>query len=97
MRLDSKNISVGVLAKVATCAVLILTPLELADCGGDAPGPCPLEAPEDKSLCNSGGVVVYCHYDCATGRGADYYALCSGPRWTVTKYDVDCSLDGGVE
>jgi hypothetical protein len=83
------------LAKVAGGLALIFATLELIDCGGEGSGPCPLEVPEDNSLCNSGGVVVYCHYDCTTGRGADYYALCSGPRWTVTKYAVSCSSDGG--
>lgn len=68
----------------------------LAACGSDPPSRCPLETPEDGTPCNSGGVVIYCHYDCTEGRGVDAYALCSGPRWTVTQYDV-CGTDGGDE
>ncbi|MEO8875235.1 MAG: hypothetical protein ABI461_06600 [Polyangiaceae bacterium] len=74
----------------------VVTLLATSHCGGDAAGPCPLAIPEDHALCNSGGIVVYCHYDCATGDGTDAYALCSGPRWTVTKFDV-CADDGGAD
>jgi hypothetical protein len=82
---------------VVTSIALFLWPIGLLDCGSGMTSPCPLTVPKDKSPCNSGGVSVYCHYDCVAGGGTAYYALCSGPAWNVSAFPVDCSSDAGPE
>ncbi len=69
----------------------------LLDCDSTAAGPCPLRVPTDQAFCNSGGVVVYCHYDCTADAGTTYYATCSGPRWSVVASGLDCRRESGVD
>lgn len=77
--------------------VALLSPLAILDCGSGPTGPCPLRVPTDKTECNSGGVSLYCHYDCVSGERIAYYALCSGATWSVTAYPVDCARDAGKD
>ena len=70
------------LALLAPAVLVALLP-PLLDCGSTAETRCPLIVPTDKAFCNSGGVVVYCHYDCVADASTSYYAICSGPRWQV--------------
>lgn len=84
------------LAPVAAVLVVALL-FAIVDCDTTASGPCPLRIPIDDASCNSGGVVVYCHYDCAADAGTTYYATCSGPRWSVVASGLDCSRDAGLD
>ncbi len=84
------------LATVAPALVVGLL-VAFVDCDTAASGPCPLRVPTDNALCNSGGVVVYCHYDCTADAGTTFYATCSGPRWSVVASGLDCSRDSGVD
>ena len=67
------------------------------DCGTTTASACPLPIPTDGTSCNSGGVVVYCHYDCTADAGTTYFATCSGARWSVVASGVDCATDSGAD
>jgi hypothetical protein len=88
-----RRIALAFLAPVLLVALLA----PLLDCGSTAESRCPLIVPTDDAFCNSGGVVVYCHYDCAADAGTTYYATCSGPRWKVVASGVSCSPDSGTD
>ena len=87
--------AIALASAVPMLAVALL--VAFVDCDTGAAGPCPLRVPTDDASCNSGGVVVYCHYDCTADAGTTYYATCSGPRWSVVASGLDCSRDSGAD
>lgn len=82
---------------VALVPALLLVLAAAIHCGASDPSSCPLRVPTNEAFCNSGGVVVYCHYGCTPDAGTTYYATCSGPRWTVVASGVDCSRDAETD
>ena len=82
---------------MGAAVLAFLSPLAVLECGSGSTGPCPFRVPKDKTPCNSGGVSVYCHYDCVTGAGVTAYAICSGPTWSVTTYPLDCAREAGQD
>ena len=75
--------------------LLVLAPA--THCGTSDRSPCPSKVPVDQAYCNSGGVVIYCHYGCTPDAATTYYATCSGPRWTVVASGLDCPRDAGTD